>query len=333
MATDAQRAKERGNAAFKAENFPEAVGHYTTAILADSADPTFPLNRAAAYLRLGKNEDAERDCSNVLQLKSGHVKALFRRAQARIELQRWDEAKKDLLDALKLEPSNDSVKSELHKVNALLERPKKSTPEGKKIAIKPPPSQRQTASEPPSQPIASSSSSDAKDLLTPISSRPLQSKSEQGLPTPSPSPARTEDAHCARRNLPALRRAYPFPCARCVFNDSPQPSPLTLFDFSRSWELAEPSERWDLLCRIPPPALPSLFKISLESVLLLQILEVCSLAVSATGDPTIKARVRAYLHWFPRVPRFATVTLFLSAQEKELCKVLGEAVGAELWRI
>ncbi|KAF8607062.1 TPR-like protein, partial [Ceratobasidium sp. AG-I] len=75
-----------GNAAFKAGDYPGAVGHYTAAILADSADPTFPLNRAAAYLKLNKNEDAERDCSTVLKLQANNVKAMFRRAQARVAL-------------------------------------------------------------------------------------------------------------------------------------------------------------------------------------------------------------------------------------------------------
>lgn len=44
----------QGNAAFKSGDYPTAIGHYTSAILADRNDFTFPLNRAAAYLKLGK---------------------------------------------------------------------------------------------------------------------------------------------------------------------------------------------------------------------------------------------------------------------------------------
>jgi Flp pilus assembly protein TadD len=44
----------QGNAAFKAGDFPASIGHYTSAILADPNNPTFYLNRAAAYLKLGK---------------------------------------------------------------------------------------------------------------------------------------------------------------------------------------------------------------------------------------------------------------------------------------
>lgn len=44
----------QGNAAFKAGDYATAVGHYSAAIIADRTDPTLPLNRAAAYLKLGK---------------------------------------------------------------------------------------------------------------------------------------------------------------------------------------------------------------------------------------------------------------------------------------
>ncbi|KIK26647.1 hypothetical protein PISMIDRAFT_57666, partial [Pisolithus microcarpus 441] len=83
----------QGNEAFKAGDYPTAIGHYTTAILADGNDPTFYLNRAAAYLKLGKNEDAERDSTKVLALNPSNVKALFRRGQARRPLGNIDGAR------------------------------------------------------------------------------------------------------------------------------------------------------------------------------------------------------------------------------------------------
>ena len=45
---------KQGNTAFKSGDHADAVGHYTEAILADRTDSTLPLNRAAAYLKLGK---------------------------------------------------------------------------------------------------------------------------------------------------------------------------------------------------------------------------------------------------------------------------------------
>ncbi|KAI0768962.1 hypothetical protein BD413DRAFT_478204, partial [Trametes elegans] len=82
----------QGNAAFKAGDFPKAIGHYTAAFIADPSNPTYPLNRAAAYLKLGKNEDAERDCDAVLRLDGKNVKGIFRRGQARVALQKLNDA-------------------------------------------------------------------------------------------------------------------------------------------------------------------------------------------------------------------------------------------------
>jgi Flp pilus assembly protein TadD len=44
----------QGNAAFKGGDYLTAIGHYTTALATDNTDPTYPLNRAAAYLKLGE---------------------------------------------------------------------------------------------------------------------------------------------------------------------------------------------------------------------------------------------------------------------------------------
>ncbi|KAH9019786.1 hypothetical protein EDB84DRAFT_1565920 [Lactarius hengduanensis] len=113
----AAASKEKGNAAFKAGDYPAAIGHYTAATIADPSDPTYFLNRAAAYLKLSKCEDAERDCSTVLSLSNNkNVKAFFRRAQARFTVVPYA----DLQWALKIEPNNDAVKAELVRVDELI---------------------------------------------------------------------------------------------------------------------------------------------------------------------------------------------------------------------
>ncbi|KAG1749336.1 hypothetical protein EDB19DRAFT_1942430 [Suillus lakei] len=123
MASDrAKIAKDQGNAAFKSGDYPAAIGHYTSAILANADDSTFPLNRAAAYLKLGKNEDAERDCTTVLMPSPNNVKALFRRGQARTGLGCLDKARADFVRASELEPSNQSVKQELSEVDRLIQQ-------------------------------------------------------------------------------------------------------------------------------------------------------------------------------------------------------------------
>ena len=44
----------QGNSAFKANDFSGAIGHYSAATVADPTNPTYPINRAAAYLKLEK---------------------------------------------------------------------------------------------------------------------------------------------------------------------------------------------------------------------------------------------------------------------------------------
>ncbi|KAK0188216.1 TPR-like protein [Armillaria mellea] len=112
----AQLDKEKGNTAFKAGDYATAVGHYSSAIVNDRKDYTLPLNRAAAYLKLGKHDDAERDCTTVLSLSASNAKALFRRSQARVGTGKLKEAEDDLRAAAKLEPSNTSIAQELTKV-------------------------------------------------------------------------------------------------------------------------------------------------------------------------------------------------------------------------
>ncbi len=46
--------ENQGNDAFKAKDYYSAIGHYTAAIVADPDNYTYPLNRAATYLKLDK---------------------------------------------------------------------------------------------------------------------------------------------------------------------------------------------------------------------------------------------------------------------------------------
>lgn len=72
----------------------------------------------------------------------------------------------------------------------------------------------------------------------------------------------------------------------------------------------------------------------MDEPLLMSIIEVFSLAVSSTGDVTIKKRVQEYLNYFPKVPRFNTVTMFMSKEEKDQCKALIDSLGGVTgWRI
>ncbi|CDO75142.1 hypothetical protein BN946_scf184639.g4 [Trametes cinnabarina] len=196
MSGKAQAEKDKGNEAFKAGDFPRAIGHYTAAFIADPSNPTYPLNRAAAYLKLGKNEDAERDCDAVLRLDPKSVKGLFRRGQARVALQKLREAEADFSQALKLDHANQAARQELQRVRDALQavpaKPKQRTPVDITATV-PPPAASSTTSPPkrrrvpiqiiePDHPAGSSttpltSKAASNDFLTPVSSRPLEAPS------------------------------------------------------------------------------------------------------------------------------------------------------------
>ncbi|KAJ7103106.1 hypothetical protein B0H15DRAFT_1016937 [Mycena belliarum] len=258
----AQAAKEKGNAAFKAGDYPTAVGHYSAAMHADRTDATFPLNRAAAYLKLGKSEDAERDCSTVLALSKVNVKALFRRAQARVGMGKLAEAQKDLTEAAKLEPANQSVKAELSIVAELMQRAaaKKSkvvpadvastsTPKRRRVPItivepdgrRITPAQASTASVPSGSkatptPITMAKTS-TDTIMNPISSRPLTapstSNSKAHLPAPSPAPPQTQ--------AQPQTQTQPQPDPQPKPKPAPAPAPASFKDAKSARDTSKPS--------------------------------------------------------------------------------------------
>jgi hypothetical protein len=75
---------------------------------------------------------------------------------------------------------------------------------------------------------------------------------------------------------------------------------------------------------IPPSALPTFFKTSLEPAMLVSILEMFREVVRAADR---KSAVRDYLEYFARVSRFETVVLFLSRGEKDVARGVLESVG------
>ncbi|KAF9074346.1 hypothetical protein BDP27DRAFT_1444204 [Rhodocollybia butyracea] len=162
------------------------------AILQDSKDWTFPLNRAAAYLKLAKNEDAERDCTTVLTLNASNVKALFRRAQARRALDKLIDAQKDLEQATLLDPSNEPVKNELNAVKDILW--KKSTsdvvhPLRRRVPIQ--------IIEPPNSHTTETS------VSVPKSAKPKSSPSSLSSPSPPASDPNTTQSSARAEALPA----------------------------------------------------------------------------------------------------------------------------------
>ncbi|KAM7251604.1 hypothetical protein ACFE04_023487 [Oxalis oulophora] len=123
----AGKKKEEGNALFKAGKYERASNRYEKAAKFVEHDSTFSdeekqqakllkvtcnLNNAACKLKLKDYKQAAKLCTKVLELDSRNVKALYRRAQAYIQLVDLDLAELDIKKALEIDPNNRDVKLE-----------------------------------------------------------------------------------------------------------------------------------------------------------------------------------------------------------------------------
>ncbi|KAJ6873742.1 hypothetical protein NC651_032554 [Populus alba x Populus x berolinensis] len=123
----AGKKKEEGNAWFKAGKYERASRRYEKAAKFIEYDTSFTdeekqqskvlkisckLNNAACKLKLKDYKEAEKLCSKVLELDGQNVKALYRRAQAYIQLVDLDLAEIDIKRALEIDPDNRDVKLE-----------------------------------------------------------------------------------------------------------------------------------------------------------------------------------------------------------------------------
>ena len=73
------------------------------------------------YLKMGKMEEVEKDCTEALEMDGKYVKAYLRRAKARMILGSFLEAAMDYEEALRLEPTNREARSEMANMQKHLE--------------------------------------------------------------------------------------------------------------------------------------------------------------------------------------------------------------------
>ncbi|KAL7209382.1 hypothetical protein ACSBR1_031003 [Camellia fascicularis] len=117
----AGKKKEEGNALFKAGKYERASKRYEKAVKFVEYDSTYSdeekqqakvlkvtcnLNNSACKLKLKDYKQAEKLCTKVLEIDGRNVKALYRRAQAYIQLVDLDLAEIDIKKALEIDPDN-----------------------------------------------------------------------------------------------------------------------------------------------------------------------------------------------------------------------------------
>ncbi|KAL3633269.1 Peptidyl-prolyl cis-trans isomerase fkbp65 [Castilleja foliolosa] len=121
----AGKKKEEGNVLFKAGKYVRASKRYEKAAKYIEYDTSFSedekkqskalkvtcnLNNAACKLKLKDYKETVKLCTKVLELESTNVKALYRRAQAYMNMADLDLAEFDIKKALEIDPDNREVK-------------------------------------------------------------------------------------------------------------------------------------------------------------------------------------------------------------------------------
>jgi len=106
----AAEAKERGNGFFKQNKYPEAIQEYSEAVKRNPKEHTSFSNRAAAYIKMGAYDDAEKDCQTALKLEPGFLKAVLRLAQIYTFRKEFHKAMSEYDRAQKMDPQNQEAK-------------------------------------------------------------------------------------------------------------------------------------------------------------------------------------------------------------------------------
>lgn len=123
----AESLKESGNRAFKLAKYDTAIDEYSRAIKLAAASPdehrelpAYYKNRAAAHLKLEQWSECIADCTAALAHAPNDPKALFRRAQAYEQTERYEESYKDAVEALRSDPKNKQMQDTLQRLHIIV---------------------------------------------------------------------------------------------------------------------------------------------------------------------------------------------------------------------
>lgn len=109
----AAKAKEEGNEAFKAGDFPKALERYTEAIKRDPENAVYYNNRATARAKLMDFSAALDDCEMALKLDPKYAKAWVRKGGIQFFRKEFHKAMGSYEEALRIEPDNHEAKQGL----------------------------------------------------------------------------------------------------------------------------------------------------------------------------------------------------------------------------
>ena len=112
LAKMSAEAKQKGNAAFSAGDYPKAVKQFTMAIRMDKQNHVLFSNRSAAYTALGKYEEGLADAERCVRLAPKWGKGYGRKGAALTGLGQGGEAVKAYLAGLGVEPESEALRTD-----------------------------------------------------------------------------------------------------------------------------------------------------------------------------------------------------------------------------
>uniref|UniRef100_A0A1B6CMH6 RNA polymerase II-associated protein 3 n=1 Tax=Clastoptera arizonana TaxID=38151 RepID=A0A1B6CMH6_9HEMI len=315
---EAQYEKLLGNRYVQDGKWDEAIAAYSRAIAADPNDAIFYANRALCYLKKNMWKDAESDCTRSIYIDKTYVKSYHRRAEARKQLEKFEEAKQDLLIINQLEPKNVLAQNELKKLetklhlvtavnNSISENIAKSKEEEVEHPllrnVEPTWSLEGSVVEPIKKPPHLKSKKPLKRIVIDELSSETDSYNTLSYQIQSPD----------KSNLKSKNKINPSDLTKCDEEVQVPPPPKTSVQFETSWKRIQNNRAqcFTFLKQIQGKYFPIIFKDSLESTTLSNILSVLT-----TECIPSKHCVYEYLEGLSQVPRFKALTMFLTLTDK-----------------
>eukprot|EP01018_Ginkgo_biloba_P037009 Gb_26337 [translate_table: standard] len=126
----ADEAKAKGNAAFSAGKYDEAIRHFSKAITLAPSNHVLYSNRSASYASLHEYDEALQDAKKTVEIKSDWSKGYSRLGAAYVGLGKYDDAISAYKKGLELDPSNEGLKSGLADAQAATRSRPSSSPFG-----------------------------------------------------------------------------------------------------------------------------------------------------------------------------------------------------------
>lgn len=122
--------KDQGNAAFKNGNYEEAIDLYTKAIDQDTDNKNLAAillaNRALAYTKIDKDQEAMRDLKKAIEFNDKYAKAYLRKAELHMKRKEPEEALRDFEQVKNIDPTC------THNINDLIRNAKIEVKKAKK---------------------------------------------------------------------------------------------------------------------------------------------------------------------------------------------------------